>query len=540
MEILEVKNLSFTYPKCDSFSLKDVSFSVNEGEFVIISGESGCGKTTLLRLIKDVCSPNGTMTGEINAFGKNVKALSVKENTQIGFVMQNPDNQIVCDNVWEELAFGLENLKYSKNEIRKRVAEVCSFFGMNNYFHRKTSELSGGEKQLLALASVLVMEPKILLFDEATSQLDPIATIDFMNHLHRINDELGITIIMVSHNLDECFNLANRLIILDKGEIIFNEKKEDIINKVGSLSNKQKTIFPVYDRMFIDKGYLPNSISDARSLIIDKFNDLKINKHYYEPDKKPNIIEIKDAYFRYSKDDSDVLRGLNLDIKEGEILSIIGGNGVGKTTLVKVISGIKRLYSGKVSINGKNVNKLSDFDLYHNNISVISQNPYSLFTSDSVCEEFSEVAKIMNNKNKVSEVIDLLKIGDLLNKHPYDLSGGEAQKVALAKMLLFEPKIIILDEATKGLDVYYKEELAKILLNLKASGKTIILVTHDMEFASNISDRCALYFDGEIVSVEEKHKFLLNNSFYTTTVAKVTKGYWDLVTLSDFLEAFYG
>ncbi len=540
MALLEVKNLSFKYSEASKKTLENISFDVNEGEFVIISGASGCGKTTLLRLIKHVCSPNGEKDGDILFNGKEVSKLSVKENTEIGFVMQNPDNQMVTDTVWQELAFGLENLRLERSEIRKRIAEVCSFFGINSYYHKKVNELSGGEKQLLTVASILVMEPKIILFDEATSQLDPIATIDFINLLDRINKELGITIIMVSHNLDECFDKATRLIFMEDGKIVNDFKKEELKDNLSKLSEVSIKALPIFDRMFVTSNYLPNNINEARLYYANNFNNKLKDIEYKEYSNKNNIIEIKNAYFRYSKDDKDILKDLSLSVKEGEILTIFGANGSGKTTLIKVISGIRKLYSGKVLINHKNIKKLSDLELYHKNISVISQNPYSLFTCDSVYGELSDVCKIMDNKDRLEEVVNLLKIDNLLKTHPYDLSGGEAQKVALAKMLLFEPKIIILDEATKGLDVYYKEELANILLKLKEEGKTIILVTHDMEFASSISDRCALYFDGEIVSIEEKHKFLSHNRFFTTTTAKITKGYNNIVTLKEFIEALNG
>lgn len=537
MALLEIKNLSFSYPNSETLALNDINVKVERGDFVIISGESGCGKTTLLRLIKNTCSPNGKKEGNVFYNGKDISSFNLKENSEIGLVFQHADRQIVTDTVWHELAFGLENLGINENIAKKKISEVCTFFGINNYYNKKTNELSGGEKQLLALSSVLVMEPKLLLVDEATSSLDPIATIDFINQLERLNKELGITILLVTHSLDDVYDKANRLIILEKGKVIFDQYKKDINKNINKLDYKNRTILPIYIQMFLDKGYLPESINEARNLIDENINITPIIK---KETNKETIIEVKHGYFRYYREGNDILKDLNIKIYKGEILSILGSNGVGKTTLVKVISGIRKLYSGKVLIDNKNIKKMSDYEIYHNNISVISQNPYSLFTNDKVIDELKEVSSIMGNNDEVDNIIDLVKIRNLLNKHPYDLSGGEAQKVALAKMLLFDPKIIILDEATKGLDNYYKNELANVLIKLKEEGKTVILVTHDMEFASIVSDRCALYFDGEIVSIDDKDEFFKDNSFFTTTVHKVTRGNYELVTLKDYLEMTNG
>ena len=532
MALLEIKNLSFKYNVNNKYALNNISLLVEEGEFICLSGESGCGKTTLLRLIKNVCSPKGVLEGEINFLDTDVRKLSVKDNSMIGFVYQNPENQIVTDTVWHELAFGLENLGYDNQTIRKRVAEVANFFGINNWIEKETFNLSGGEKQLLALASVLVMKPKILLLDEATSQLDPIATIDFMNHLKRINSELGITIILVSHSLDDSYEYINRLILLDNGSISFDKVKDDI-KSIKDLSEKDKLNFPIFVRLFENSENVPKTMLEARNML-KGFKEVDINNKIVDNEL---IIKVKNAYFRYGKDLPDVLKDLNLEIKKGEILSILGGNGSGKTTLVKVITGIRRLYSGKVFINDVNINKMKDIDLYRNNISVISQNPYTLFVTETVLDELKESKKLVDTDITIEETIKLFELENIINRHPYDISGGEAQKVALAKMYLLNPKIIILDEATKGLDNFYKEKLKNILINLKKLGKTIVLVTHDMEFASSISDRCALIFNGEIVSINEVNKFFKDNSYFTTITNKLTKDNMNLVKFNDFLEA---
>ena len=224
MECFKVENLSFTYPNRESETISNVNFEVSSGEFILVCGKSGCGKTTLLRLLKPSLAPYGTLCGNISFAGSPVSEYDDRAQAErIGFVMQNPDNQIVTDKVWHELAFGLESLGCKTPEIRTRVSEMASFFGIQDWFYKNVTELSGGQKQLLNLASVMVMQPSVLILDEPTSQLDPIAAQEFLNTLKKINRELGISVILSEHRLEDAFPLADRVIVMDGGKIIADD-----------------------------------------------------------------------------------------------------------------------------------------------------------------------------------------------------------------------------------------------------------------------------------------------------------------------------
>ena len=551
MEVFEIKNLNFRYPERKNNTLTDINLTVNQGEFVLVCGNSGCGKTTLLRLLKPLLSPYGDISGNIYFDGRQIGDLDTREQASlIGFVMQNPDNQIVTDKVWHELAFGAESLGMKQNEIRIRVSEMASFFGIQNWFYKDVSELSGGQKQMLNLASVMVMQPSVLILDEPTSQLDPISAGEFVNTLKKINRELGTTIILAEHRLEEVYAIADRIVVMDDGKIISDETPGNtgLILKKDNHPMYKALPTPVRVHGELDNVLpCPLNIREGR-VWIEKYS----LEHTADTDVIGNdvsvdgdtIIEIKDAYFRYGKDLPDVLKGFSLEVKKGELFSIVGGNGTGKSTALSVISALNTPYRGKVLLKGE---KASDIrNLYDGLLGVLPQNPQSVFVKKTVYLDLMEILSDKNLSDKEAEkkvmfVASLLRIEHILNSHPYDLSGGEQQRAALAKVLLTEPEILLLDEPTKGMDARFKEEFADILGELKAKGVTILMVTHDIEFAAEYSDRCGLMFDGSLTSVDTPGEFFKGKSFYTTSANRMARTVIpNAVTSDDIIRAFGG
>lgn len=536
MEKIKIKNLIFSYPNSEKTALNDVNLTINQGEFVTICGKSGCGKSTLLRHLKPILTPHGKTSGEIYFYGKSIYDLSDREQAEnIGFVMQNPDNQIVTDKVWHELVFGLESLGINSAEIRSKAAEMASFFGIQNWFYENVANLSGGQKQILNLASVMVMNPTLLLLDEPSSQLDPISAHDFFTMLERINTELGVTIILSEHNLSEVFPLSDKVVVMEDGKIT----AENTPYKIGE-ELKQKSMFAalptptkIYYSLGNNSGNCPITIRDGHKWLEKQ----QINEHFEFKAEKNRIntepiLELKDVWFRYEKNSDDILKGLSFKVHENEFYAIVGGNGVGKSTALSVISKINKPYRGKVFINDDT------------KVAVMPQNPQSLFLKKSVLEELYDAVfdvEKEKRKNEIKYVIKLCELDNLLENHPYDLSGGEQQRVALAKMLLRKPDLLVLDEPTKGLDACFERKLATILKSLQKNGMTVLMVTHDIEFCAEYADICAMFFDGKIVSEAPPRKFFAENNFYTTSAKRMADGIIENAVLDkDIIRALGG
>ena len=534
MESFKVENLSFSYPnRCDK-ALKDINFAVNQGEFVLLCGKSGCGKTTLLRLLKSSLAPHGEISGNIWFNGKPLADYDTKEQASgIGFVMQNPDNQIVTDKVWHELAFGLESLGYKQTEIRTRVSEMASFFGIQTWFYKKVTELSGGQKQLLNLASVMAMQPSVLILDEPTSQLDPIAAGEFLKTLEKINRELGTTVILTEHRLEDAFPMADRVIVMDNGKIIADEVPNEVGKILKSQNHDMYKALPTPMRVHNDVVNAlpcPLTVRDGRTWLEEFSKENVLNTDIIPKDKTQDnidaVIEIKDAWFRYEKNLPDVVKGFNLSVHKGELVFLVGGNGTGKTTALSLISGLNTPYRGDVRILGQSISTIKS--LYDGLLGVLPQNPQSVFVKKTV---YFDLMEILSDKKlskeekeqKVHNISVLCRIENLLDSHPYDLSGGEQQRAALAKILLMEPEILLLDEPTKGMDAHFKEEFADILLDLKANGVTVLMVSHDIEFCAEYADRCALVFDGSITSIDTPREFFKGKNFYTTSANRMAR-----------------
>ena len=531
MAILKVENVSFTYPNEKTAVLKNINLNIEQGEFVVLMGQSGCGKSTLLRHFKRELQPYGTKTGTI--FLKDLPLEQLDDETaatDIGYVLQNPENQIVTDKVWHELAFGLENLGLDTQTIRRRVAEMANFFGIQKWFHKKTTELSGGQKQLLNLASVMVMQPKILLLDEPTSQLDPIAAMEFIQTLHRLNEELGITIILIEHRLEEILPIADRALVMENGQVLFDGPPKQVFGALPQ-NHAMITALPAATKIFHllnGEGTPPITIREGQRWLLSKqFNLSTALTLPMSPlaTETTVVLEAKDIAFRYEKNGMDVLHHFNLEVQQGEFLTIIGGNGTGKSTALSILAGLQKPYRGTVYLYNENLKKYSNKQLYNEYLTLLPQDPKTLFVQKTVRQELDEIARLHKvTEMKVQELTQLFSLEHLLERHPYDLSGGEQQKLALAKLLLMEPKILLLDEPTKGLDAHAKEELAGILENLQRTGMTIVMVTHDIEFSAKYSSRCALFFDGNLVSEGPPRTFYSGNNFYTTAAHRMSRG----------------
>ncbi|MGL4106542.1 ABC transporter ATP-binding protein [Clostridium sp. LP20] len=550
MEIIKIEELNFTYPLKEKKALDNINLSIENGDFLVICGKSGCGKSTLLRHLKTTLTPHGTLTGDIKYEGVDLNQVNQRTQAgEIGFVLQNPDNQIVTDKVWHEVAFGLESLGYDNETIRLRVAEMTSYFGIQEWFLKDVTELSGGQKQLLNLASIMAMNPKILILDEPTSQLDPIAASEFLETIKKINMDLGITIVMTEHRLEEVFPMADRIIVMEEGRVIVDDSPENVGEELSKVKNDMFTSLPTPMKVYLgldSKLKCPITVRDGRGWL-NKIIKKENIRSEYEPQKDRKkegepIIRLKDIWFKYGKNSSDILKNLSLNVYKGEVYSIVGGNGTGKTTTLSIISGINKAYRGKVFIKGKEINKYSTKELFNNNLGVLPQNPQSLFVKKTIKLDLMEVLfySDISEKEKEDRVIEVARLVDiegLLSMHPYDLSGGEQQKAALAKILLLNPQIILLDEPTKGIDNHYKMKLGSIINKLKESGVTIIMVTHDIEFAAMYSDTCGMFFNGNIVTSSEPKKFFGGNNFYTTSANKMSRHIFkDAVTCEDVIK----
>ncbi|MCI5944798.1 MAG: energy-coupling factor transporter ATPase [Eubacterium sp.] len=560
--IVEVRDLSFAYPGEEIRALNHVNLKIEEGELVVLCGKSGCGKSTLLTHLKTPLTPHGKRMGDILFQGTPLSEVSNKEQSQkIGYVLQNPDNQIVTDKVWHELAFGLESLGCPTPEIRIRVAEMASYFGIQDWFYKNVAELSGGQKQLLNLASIMAMHPDLLVLDEPTSQLDPIAASDFLATVKKINRDLGTTIILTEHRLEEVFPAADRVVVMDRGEILA-EGSPGYIGKV--LKEKNHDMFlamPVPMQIYAEVESdleCPITVRDGRQWLdhlcegrtepSEEEVGLKMDDMAGE-EKRETLLECKDLWFRYEKDTPDVVKGLSMKLYPGEFYCLLGGNGTGKSTTLSLLSRLRKPYRGKVLLQGKDIRKYSDEELYRGILGVVPQNPQSLFVKKTVeLELFEMVGGSKERKNEeyhlsmekreaVDGIVKVTHLSGLLHRHPYDLSGGEQQRLALAKILLLRPKLLLMDEPTKGLDSYFKEEFSGILDLLKEQGVTIFMISHDIEFCASHADRCGLFFDGSIAASGIPRDFFAGNNFYTTAANRMARKYFPLaVTGKDVVE----
>lgn len=565
MEILDIQALSFEYPD-GKRALEDISFSLFPGEFALMCGSSGCGKTTLMRLLKRELAPHGHMTGQLLYCGRPMADMSNRQAAQeIGMVMQQPESQIITDRVYQELAFGLESMGIKQEELRLRVGETANYYGINTWFERSTDTLSGGQKQLLALASVTAVGPRLLLLDEPTAQLDPIAAASFIDTVYKLNREMGITVLIAEHRTEELFERADSVLLMEKGRLLKKDTPRAVCARFASSLAAQG--FPAAARLFaaLEKrssgGFalngsaaddsvsdcsakddslpekaeanIPMTVREGRAFMAELFDKAGLAQaancaaqESCAPRKEEQALELKGVWFRYEKDSPDVLKGVNFSVAFGEVFSLLGGNGSGKSTLLKVIAGLERAYRGKITVLGRSIKKL-DASLCCGGVALLPQDVSAVFVKHTVKEDMEDLCRAQGlaAQPKIDELCARMGIEDLLDREPMDLSGGERQKCALCKLLLTDPQLILLDEPTKGMDAAYRSGLVKTVRGLAQKGAAVIIATHDTGFAAAVSDRCGLFFNGELLSVCSPRRFFSATRFYTTAASRITRDY---------------
>lgn len=621
MALFAFEELTFRYPEAPRDALRDVSVAIEPGQFVLVCGQSGCGKTTLLRQFKSVLAPHGHQSGQVLFDGVPLADVPEREQVaRIGFVMQDPDAQIVTDKVWHELAFVLESLGCDERTMRLRVAEMASYFGIQHWFHKNVGELSGGQKQLLNLASVMAARPDVLVLDEPTSQLDPIAASDFLATVHRINRELGTTVVMSEHRLEEVYGLADRVVVLEEGRVVADGEPRAVAGQLHRAGSPMALALPAAARIawgvegrpgrrsgegapcvpparaigrgapcsdsievqgqsratdvsactsmncartplpttrayssIVEEGVAlqvetPLTVREGRSWLADEVAAFPPHRWALPAgevcDSAPAraAVELRDVWFRYERDGADVLRGTTLTVPEGSLFAVVGGNGTGKSTMLRAICGVARPYRGKITVLGRRLKDWKRVELFRGGVAMLPQDPLNLMVKKTVRGDLEEMldGRSLTAEQRtaaVREVAALTDIVPLLDAHPFDLSGGEVQRAALAKVLLNEPRLLLLDEPTKGLDAFFKEKLAALLRSLTARDTTVLMVSHDIEFCASYADRCALFFDGDAVTTNPPRRFFASNSFYTTAVNRISRGLFEnAVTVEEVVE----
>ena len=522
MALVSVKALSFTYPTTQKKALTDVSFEVGEGSFSLLAGATGSGKSTLLKLLKPELAPHGTRAGEILYEGGLVPAPG-----EIGYVHQVPDRQIVTDKVWHELAFALENAGLKRESVRLRTGEAAGYFGLTSLWERDTDALSGGEKQLLSLAGVMAASPRLLLLDEPTSRLDPVSARRFLDVLRRLKEDLGVSILLAEHRLEEVLSLADRVLVLENGALRFDGGAREAADLLSD--SALSPALPAAVRLWAGLGKAgtpPLNVPEGRVFLRQK----QLAPVAAPPETLPAgepLIEAKRLTFAFGKNADPVVDGADLTLRAGEHLCLLGPNGAGKSTLLRLLAGLLPALGGKVRLLGRDLKDYKRGAQYKNGVALLPQEPGDVFLKSTVREDLLFVLSDLPKTEAEAEVQAFAKemgIEALLDVNPLDLSGGETQVAALTKVLLTRPRVLLLDEPTKGLDPERKAALNSRIGAFCEAGGAVVTVTHDADFAAQTATRCAFLFRGQILAEGEKHAFFAANAFYLPAVSRLVPG----------------
>lgn len=528
MPAIEVRSLSFAYPDADAAVLEGLDWVVPQGAFALLVGGTGSGKSTLLSLLKPEIAPAGERTGGLRVLGENVADMDVRASAErVGYVFQDPENQIVCETVWHEMAFGLENLGMSRDEMRRRVAETSYFFGLEDWLHRDTDTLSGGRKQLLSLAAVLALRPRVLLLDEPTSQLDPVAEKNFLHALFRVNRELGCTVVVATHQPRPMLEYATCAYRIEGGSVreaadiaslghreeLFSDEmpgwggsrcaKNGIFSNVGG---QQGSFDPRAGAAGAKRGLKSGKSAEFEAQIQPQDGSGAPTRaggcRIFPKMHAGSATTLARSWFRYDRTSGWVLRGLDAAFSAGAVHAIVGGNGCGKSTLLSVLAKTVKLQRGRM-------------ERAAGSAALLPQNPKALLVAETVHDELMEWASTCGyDEAMAQERAASLGLAGLGDRHPYDLSGGQRQLLALAKLLLIGPELLLLDEPTKGLDLVSRRIIARALRDHAQAGGTVIMATHDLDFAEQVADDIAMMFDGEVACMEPPADFFADNVFY--------------------------
>lgn len=574
MALFKIENLTYYYPDGERPALKEVNLSIEEGEFILVAGGSGSGKSSLARVLAGLLPDfyGGRFGGRVYFRGRDLRGLDRRKLArEVGMVFQDPEKQLVMTGVEAEIAFGLENLGAPRAEMSRRVAEVISFLGLADLRYAFTATLSGGQKQKLALAAVLAMQPQVLVLDEPTSQLDPVAAEDFLNLVKRLNEEMGFTIVLIEQRLERCYHLADRVLFMEGGRVAQDGPPEQVARR---LVQKDALIVPPVARLFALLGApeIPVTVKEGRKLLRtvfpvssaasqgedgvgvwrfasagagsgttvtardkdtagrhllfggpDRWKERRKTTHAAPP-APLSLLEVKNLWFTYSGG-KEVLREINCRVCAGECVAVLGENGAGKSTLLKNMAGLLRPGRGRVLFMGSDWSKYSDGPGEH--VAYLSQNPNDYLFQDTVEEELLFTLKNFGlaDNGVVDELLKRLHISGYRRVNPRDLSGGERQRVALAAVLVTRPQLVLLDEPTRGMDYRLKSELGRFLKERADAGAGVVLVTHDVEFAAEYATRVMMLFDGRLVADGQKHVVMGESVFYSTQVGKLCRGF---------------
>ena len=539
---ISIEDLSYSYPESGQKALESIDIGIASGEVVFICGDSGCGKTTLGKCLTGAVPSfyGGEISGTVRIGGIEISELPHRtRSAEITMVFQDPERQLMMNRVHREIAFGLENIGVKPSRIRRRVWESMQFCNILDLWNREISTLSGGQKQKVAIASAIAYMPKCIIFDEPTSQLDPLAAEEIIALIGKINKELGITAIIIEQRLDKCFEISNRILHLEKGKVDFFGSREKFYSKAAEQD------LPVHLRLARHAGIktMPFSMKETRHLLRKRGGSAIKPLPATIPGKEAGeLLRFKGLSTGYGG--RKVIRNLDCTVREGDFIGIFGPNGAGKSTLLKAAAGLLK-YSGSLKARGTEISKFRSRDI-GSILGYVSQNPNDYLSKDTVYEElkFTLDNYGCSDSGIIEEVLEQLQISGIRNKNPRDLSGGERQRVAIASVLVNRQKLLLLDEPTRGLDAKLKSQLGRLLVRLNQEGIAIILVTHDLEFATEFCSRYMLLFDGEIVSAGTRDEVLADGIFYTTVANKILRdaatGIYTVAQAKEWLDGYGG
>lgn len=535
MALIEIRNVNFRYPGMDTYAIEDINLDIDKGEFVLICGPSGCGKTTLVKQLLPAITPYGRRDGDVRFMGHDIAEYEESSLAGvIGYVSQNPMSQIITDKVWHEIVFGMESLNLSQDVMERRMAEISEFFGMQEWLDRDVDTLSGGQMQILHLASVMVMEPELLVLDEPVAQLDPVASRNFLDMLRRINDEIGTTIVIVEHHLEEVYGMVDRVVAMSKSRIDVDGEPRFVAANM-KYDSYLPSVVKIVRNVDKDIEDMPLSVSEGQRWLQKKIEKLGTDRDYScnFPEAAKNdskeVLKIKDVAFAY-EDGKEVLKDCNLSVNSGEIFALLGGNGTGKSTLLYVLCRTRKESYGTIKVFGNKIKDIKDAPLGCGGMVYMPQDPMAIFTEINVHDELREAMVGLDissgeKEERISQMLSRLELAGYEKVHPYDLSSGQMQLLALGKLLLLEPKIILMDEPTKGLDYDRKLQFGSIMDELVKKDVAILMVSHDVEFCARFASRCALMHNGKIVAASPSREFFSGNRFFTTYANRMARAY---------------